>query len=411
MTAPGILRRSPDGDYVVEATHPVKYGVTVTDGVLQQTLPFPEPGSDRDPLGRVPGGSMRRLVVADREVARLYGDPIQEFLTRHGIEFRLVAIPGGESSKRWKTVRRLCREFDSFGINRRGEPIIVFGGGVVLDVVGLAASIYRRGIPRLIFPTTLVGQIDAGLGVKTGVDFGPFKNRLGTYAPAQWATIDRRFLATLDARRLSDGLAEILKVGIAVDASLFEVLRADGRKVLHESFQGRTDSGDRAAREILDSSIRGMLGELAPNLREDEMARSVYLGHTWSPAVEMEALCRSQRWWLPWRRRPSLLHGEAVALDMMLSAGIALDRGHIDKAEYELIAETTDSLGLPLWDSLLANSRLLARGLRDTTRHRGGRQLAPLPQGGKVAFASDITASEVARAARRQHSLGGRAIG
>lgn len=412
MTAAGTLRRAPDGAYIVEAAHSITYGVSVIDGLLQRDFPFPGRIGESDPLGRVHGDSMRRLFIVDREVDRLYGDQIREFLTRHGITFRIVTIPGGESAKSWKTVRRLCRAFDEFGLTRRGEPVIIIGGGVVLDAAGFALSIYRRGILRIVWPSTPVGQIDAGLGVKTAIDYGGYKNRLGTYTPPQHAFIDRRFVATLDPRRISDGLAEILKVGIAVDAELFDSLRLNGRKVLHEAFQGRTESGDRAALEILDRAIRGMLVELAPNLYEDDMARPVYLGHTWSPVVEMEALRRSKRF-LPWKRRPSLLHGEAVALDMLLSAGIALERGALDKAQYELVAETTDSLGLPLWDSLLADQDLLAAGLHDTTRHRGGRQLAPLPHAeiGRVDFANDITAAEVAQAVKRQCSLGGRAIG
>ncbi|NUK86720.1 3-dehydroquinate synthase family protein [Streptomyces lunaelactis] len=405
------LTRAPDGSYVVEADHRTRYAVTVVDGLLDRTFPPPDGGSLGDPLGRVPGGSVRRLVVVDRDVMRPYGRKIREFLDRHGIEYRLVKLPGGERSKSLKLVMRLCREFDDFGVPRRGEPVIVIGGGAILDMARMTSGIYRRGVPVIAWPVSLVGQIDAGLGVKTAIDAGGYKNRLGTYSPLERAVIDRRFLATLNDRRLSDGLAEILKVGVAVDETLFGSLRAHGRKVLHERFQGRTETGDRAASQILDAAIRGMLGELAPNLYEDDMARPVYLGHTWSPAVEMEALRRSRRW-LPWERRPALLHGEAVALDMILSAGIALDRGAMDKAEYELVAETTDSLGLPLWDSLLDDADLLAAGLRDSTRHRGGRQLAPLPRGiGAVVFADDITASEVAHSVKRQRALGGRSVG
>lgn len=409
---PTSLRKDSGGVFYTSAERTINYRVSLEPGLLTRTIPPADAGerATADPFGRVHGASLRRLVIIDATVDDIYGTEIRDFMDRHHVESRMVRVSGGESSKSWSTVRKLCRAFDEFGLDRRGEPVIIIGGGVILDAAGFAATVYRRGIERILWPTTLVGQIDAGVGVKTGIDINGFKNRLGTYAPPLSTFVDPRFLSTMPPRRISDGLAEILKLGISVDSILFDLLRKSGGVVLSEAFQGSTPDGQRAAADILERAIEGMLGELAPNLYEDDSARAVYLGHTWSPAVEMASLRRSGRW--P-RRRRALLHGEAVALDMLIAAGISLDRGMLDKSQYELIAETTDALGLPLWDPLLSDDDLMSRGLDDTTRHRGGKQLAPLPSGeiGTVEFVNDITPSEVARAARRQRALcGGSAL-
>lgn len=405
------LTRLAQGSWRLDAEQPLSYTVQLIDNVLDQTFPIPAEPSAPDVLGRTATGSPRRLVVVDANVLRLYGEKIHAYLTRHEIVYRLVRIRGGESAKTMQTVLDLCWEFDDFGVARFGEPVIGFVGGVGSDVLGLAASLYRRGISRIEYATTPVGAVDACIALKTGVDFNNNKNRLGTYRPPEVVIVDRQFFRTVKRRRISDALAEMLKIGIVLDRCLFDMLEQRGTTVLNEAFQGTTDAGNKAALAILDASISGMLGELAPNALEHNPARATYYGHTWSPAIEMAALRESRRL-LPWRRRRWLYHGEAVALDMLLSAGLALDAGLIGGDEYDRIAAAFGVLELPTWDSLLADSDLLAAGLADATRHRGGRPLVPLPRGlGEVTFEDDITPARVSRAVARQRAIGGRALG
>lgn len=406
------LTLSEDGVWSVAAEQVIGYVVRPIDHVLDYTFEIPVAGSrGSDPLGRTPCGSLRRVVVADSEVMRIYGDKIRHFLGRHGIEHRFVVLPGGEATKTMRTVFRICRELDEFGVARRSEPIIVFGGGVLNDVVGMAASIYRRGIQRIVYGTTLVAMVDATVGAKTAADYNGYKNRLGTYQPANLVIADRAFLATQDPRRLADGLSEILKLAIVCNRNLFELLEEYGPIVLREKFQGSTDVGNRAGVAIIQAAIEGMLSELHDNLWEGELARATYFGHTWSPKIEMTALERS-RALLPWRRHTGLLHGEAVALDMLLSIFIAYRRDLLNEDEVERIVSVAKQLGLPTWDSLLDESMILAAGLEDSTRHRDGKQLVPLPKTiGNVTFANDISRAEVSAAVNWMRGLGGHSLG
>lgn len=401
-----------DGAWSVEAEQVVKYAVRRIDHVLDKTFSQPDRrGAEWDLLGRRTRGSMRRVVVVDRMVMQLYGDRVRRFLERHGIEYHFIVLPGGEATKTMRTVFRVCREFDEFGVARRSEPIIVIGGGVVNDVVGMAASIYRRGVQRIVFGTTLVAMVDATVGAKTAADYNGYKNRLGTYRPANLVILDPSFLASQDRRRLTDGLSEILKLGIVCDRNLFELLDGHGATVLREKFQGATEVGGRAATAIMEAAIEGMLSELHENLWEGELARATYFGHTWSPKIEMTALERS-RALLPWRRRTWLLHGEAVALDMLLSVFVAHRRDLLNQDEVDRIVAVVTQLGLPTWDSLLDEPAILSAGLEDSIRHRDGKQRVPLPKTiGNVTFANDISDLEVAAAVDWMRGLGGHSLG
>jgi 3-dehydroquinate synthase len=340
------------------------------------------------------GGRRRRFVVIDSRVDLLYSERILAYFDHHGVEYRLMVVPADETVKDFETTARIVREIDAFGIARRGEPVIVIGGGVLMDIVGLAASLYRRGTPFVRVPTTLIGLVDAGVGAKTGVNFNGHKNRLGTYSPADLTLLDRSFLSTLDRRHLSNGLAEILKIALIKDFRLFELLEEYGPTLLDEKFQGTSAAGDRAAIEVLGRAIHGMLEELQPNLWEAQLERCVDYGHTFSPTVEMHAL-------------PALLHGEAVCVDMALTTALAFLRGLLDIGQRDRVFAVMRTLELPSWDPLLRPG-VLAKALQDTVLHRDGQQRLPLPVGiGDVTFVNDVTPTELDAAVELQSELGG----
>nr|BAD07382.1 putative 2-epi-5-epi-valiolone synthase [Actinoplanes sp. A40644] len=363
----------------VTAPEEFAYEVQLADGLLD-----PENPALLDAAGGS-GGPARRFVVIDDRVADHYGDRVRDYLTRNQVQHRILRLRVSEETKTMQAVLRLVSALDDFGISRRREPIIAIGGGVLLDIAGLAASLYRRGTPHVRVPTTLVGLIDAGIGVKTGVNHGVHKNRLGTYFAPAAVLLDRSFLATLDRRHLSNGLAEILKIALVTDARLFDLLEAHGQLLIDERFQGTTETGRRAADEVLDRAIAGMLHELAPNLKEQQLDRLVDFGHSISPSIEMVAL-------------PELLHGEAVAIDMALFTMLAARRGSVGSEESGRVLRLMRALDLPV-DHPAVDWPLLVEAMESTIRHRDGLQRLPLPAGiGAAAFANDVTLGELARA-------------
>ncbi|MFC4335406.1 sedoheptulose 7-phosphate cyclase [Salininema proteolyticum] len=358
-------------NWTVSAQQHVEYRVEIVDGVF-----------DRDNLALVDGeAGARRLIVTDAVIDDLYGDRIRAWAEANLSEHRLLVLPHGETNKSWDSVDTVLETIDSFKLDRRREPVIAVGGGVLTDIVGFACSIYRRNTPFIRVPTTLIGLVDASVGVKTGVNFRAGKNKIGTYFAASRSLLDTSFLASLNDRHVSNGLAEILKIALIKDSVLFELLAGHGAAALASRFQAQTSQ----ERAIIGHAIAGMLEELEPNLWEHKLERLVDYGHTFSPTIEMRAL-------------PELLHGEAVCLDMALTTAISLNRGHMMTSQARRIFAVMKSLGLPTEHPAMELGAL-ANALEDTTRHRGGLQRLPLPYGiGSATFANDVTTSEIAEA-------------
>lgn len=377
----------PACQWSVRAAQAVTYDVRMVDGLLHpenRTLIKAGTTNRTDPP--------RRFIVIDTTIHELYGLDLRRYLDHHSCDYDLCVLPVSEETKTMDAVFTVVRGLNSFGISRRHEPIIGIGGGVLLDIVGLASSLYRRSTPYVRIPTSLIGLVDAGVGVKTGVNFEHHKNRLGTYFQPAVALLDRSFLATLDDRHISNGLAEVLKIGLIKDGRLFELLEKHTESLLRERFQGRTPVGDTVARNVLSRAISGMLEELQPNLWETNLERVVDYGHSFSPTLEMRAL-------------PALLHGEAVSVDMALSTVLAEGRGLVSSRDRERILDVMRRLRLPIWHPL-CEPGLLADALHDTVRHRDGLQRMPLPVGiGEACFVNDLTVAELSRAAETLFEL------
>ncbi|MGW7219734.1 sedoheptulose 7-phosphate cyclase [Streptomyces sp. NPDC054826] len=397
---------SPVTHWSVQTSNPVQYEIQACDNLL-------DPANSVILEGTSGTGPRRRFVVTDRVVASLYGERIRAYFDHHAVDHRLLVLDDGETHKSMDAVLRVAEALDDFGVDRRREPVIAIGGGVLMDIVGFAASLYRRSTPFIRIPTTLIGLVDAGVGAKTGVNHNGHKNRLGTYFPADRTLLDRSFLATLDTRHISNGLSEILKIALIKDARLFDLLEQHGADLLRTKLQSPGGVGPTpadapleqrlAARglhldpatEVTERAIHGMLEELQPNLWEKVLERVVDYGHTFSPTIEMHAL-------------PALLHGEAVAVDMALTTVMAEQRGLVSAYQRERVLAVVERLGLPAWHPL-CTADVLMDALRDTVRHRDGKQRLPLPVGiGSAVFVNDVTEAELKAAAE---ALAGLAAG
>jgi 3-dehydroquinate synthetase len=321
--------------------------------------------------------SNRRIIVIDTEVWNLYKDKIDAYFGATKLESQILIIDCKEENKNWKNADEIVTFFEKQGVLRR-EKIIAIGGGVLLDIVGFACSIYRRGIPYIKIPTTLLAIVDASVGSKVAVNHLGRRNRIGAYYPPEATFIDKKFIATQSEREIVNGIAEIFKLAVIKSPELFKLLEENAEMLIEEKFQ----HGAVPVR-VINLAITDMIEELGPNLWEKRLDRCVDFGHTFSPVIEMANI-------------PNLLHGEAVALDCLLSSCIAFSRTYIGSDELKRIFDVAKRLKLKTFHPDFTNMKMLKESLSDATKHRNGNQFAPLPiHIGNYKIVNDITDEDI----------------
>ena len=306
------------------------------------------------------------LVVCTPSVDRLYGQQIHSYVSTlsRRAHSKVVVMPCTESTKSIQAAVEVCEHAETVGL-RRMSPIVAIGGGVCTDVVGLAAALHHRGIPHIKVPTTLIGIVDAGIGTKNAVNHGDRKSAFGTFHPPEHSLLDPAFLSTLPRRHIRNGVAEIAKVAIVADRPLFDLLAGHGRELVDSRF---SLSDDPVAAEVLRLSVAGMLSELSSNLFEiTDYRRRMDFGHTFSPYMEVAS-------------NFTVLHGEAVAMDIALSTQIANNIGLVSDVTSNRILSLLEDLGLDLTCPSTSPETLWA-SLQSITQHRNGDLHLVVPTG------------------------------
>lgn len=293
------------------------------------------------------------LLVVDNNVQRLYGRRIKAYADQHLNCLGRVVVDGTEKCKAWDQVQKICSNAVLTGLPRDGV-IVAFGGGVTLDLSGTAASLFRRGVLYLRVPTTLVGMVDTAVGIKQGFNFMSKKNVLGSFYPPLGVINDPTFLASLPQDELSFGVAEIIKIAVVRDRDLIELLEYNAALLLRNHFQSPPEE----ARRVLLRAEQLMMQELQPNLFEACHARLADFGHTFSPGLE-----RASGY--------TMRHGHAVALDMLISTGVAIRRGFCKQRVFERMTHLYRLVGLPLQSSLMT-MEILLDSAREACLHRSG---------------------------------------
>lgn len=286
----------------------------------------------------------------------------------------VMPVTGSRTAKRREGVEAILHRADRLGLGSR-DLIVAVGGGTVLDLVGTAALLYRGGSPYLRIPTTLVGMIDAGIGLKVAIDAGGRKNLLGGYHAPLACLCDPGFLDTLPGIEMRCGLAEAVKIAMVVDEELFAHIEHEHRAAV------RRPRGPEAAL-IMRGAIRAMQDQLAANPYEQELRRLPDFGHEFGHLLEAASGFR-------------LRHGEAVSVGMALSAGLAVQTGRLDQPRFDRFIRLLAEIGLPVFDPLCEPERLLRWLNEDVSANKGGRPHLVVPTGigtgGFIDLAADIT--------------------
>jgi len=315
----------------------------------------------------------RVFVVTVPPVRRRWGSKFIASLKSSGFDPQVMVMPDGEPAKRLTNVEKMAEKLAKLGADRRAV-IIALGGGVVGDVAGLLASLYMRGVEFVQVPTTVLAQVDASVGGKTGVNLITGKNLVGTFYHPRVVLIDPTVLKTLPDREFRSGLYEALKCGIIGNVELFIRFEQNRAKIVKR---------DPTELEwLIAQSVKFKAEVVSADEHEGGLRRVLNLGHTIGHALEAETNYRG------------FLHGEAVAWGMVAATNIALKVGRTDSVTAGRITDSVLSLGrLP---EVNASARKILARLQSDKKTQNGVVHFILPREiGKVEVASDVPESAV----------------
>lgn len=319
-------------------------------------------------LREVLGAREQVFVITVAGVRRRWGRKLMASLSGAGFKAQWVEMADGERSKKLATVERLAEKLVGLGADR-DAAVVAFGGGVVGDVAGLVASLYMRGVDVVQIPTTVLAQVDASIGGKTGVNLRAGKNLLGTFHQPRVVLIDPEVLATLPEREFRAGLYEVLKCGVIGRPEVFSRLEK------MDVGQLRRDAA--ALEWFIVEAVKLKAEIVAADEREGGLRRVLNFGHTVGHALEAAS---------GYRR---FLHGEAVAWGMIAATHISRAMNRCNDLTARRIREAVLRLG-PL-PRVEAGSREIVRAIRGDKKTRGGRVHFVLPREvGKVEIVSDV---------------------
>lgn len=323
------------------------------------------------------------FVVTVRPVRRRWGKRLIKSLAKAGFGARFLEMPDGEPHKKLATVEVLAQQLIRLRADREAV-LVAFGGGVVGDTTGVLASLYMRGVHLIHIPTTVLAQVDASIGGKTGVNLPSGKNLLGTFHQPLTVLIDPEVLSTLPERQFRAGLYECLKCGVIGNPRLFARLANTELKALRKN--------PAMLEWVIAESVKLKASVVAADERERALRRVLNFGHTIGHALEAES---------GYRR---LLHGEAVAWGMIAAAEIAQVMGCCDRGTQQHIAEAV--LGLGALPKVQARTREILRLLQTDKKTRNGLVHFVLPRAiGQVEIVNHVPESVVAQSLEHLRKL------
>lgn len=267
-------------------------------------------------------------IITSQGICSLYGKKLEKSLLSSGLLIKFYTVPASEKTKSYPVWAKVLKDIADFD-RGRGVVVIALGGGVVGDLSGFVASCYRRGIPFVQVPTTLLAQVDSAIGGKVAIDIESAKNLVGAFYQPKAVFSDISALNTLPKREIKNGLAEVIKYGVILDREIISYLEKNTSKILKlntSSMEYLISRCSRLKAEVVSADEKEKLGY-----------RSILnFGHTIGHAIEAASSYRK-----------SVSHGEAVSIGMLCAFDIALSLGMVRQEVAERIEALIKRIGLP----------------------------------------------------------------
>jgi 3-dehydroquinate synthase len=336
------------------------YDVMIANGLLSR--------AGREIKRLLPGPSSRVFVITSPSVRRFWGETLERSLHQAKLNCQVLEMNDGEPAKRLDNVEQLAEQMVAAQADRK-SMVMALGGGVVGDCAGFLAAVFLRGIPVVQIPTTLLAQVDASIGGKTGVNLRAGKNLIGAFHQPRAVLVDPQVLSTLPEREFRAGLFESLKCGVIRDRALFDYMVRKVRAIL---------ARDRKALErVISDSIRVKAAVVSADEKESDLRRILNFGHTIGHALEAAT------------GYTEFLHGEAVGWGMTAAAAIAGSCGFCSPETSMQITNAVKAYG-PLPPVRSASGEIVNRLSADKKTVAGAVHFVLPLKIGKVTIASDV---------------------
>lgn len=311
------------------------------------------------------------VIITNRKLFGLYRKSIPSSLKNSGITSRFEFIPDSERAKSGDTAAKLIGRISAYDTKKQ-LFIIALGGGVAGDLAGFIASVYKRGIPYVQIPTTLLAQVDSAIGGKVAIDLPVAKNLIGAFHQPRLVLSDALALKTLPGRQVRNGLAEVIKYGIIRDGTLFSFIEKNYRKI---------NALDAKAVEYIVSRCSRIKADVVSKDEFDKKgARAVLnFGHTIGHAIEA-AGGYSGRYG----------HGEAVAVGMVIASRISESLGMLRRQEADRIESLIKKVGLPVSVKGISPEAIYSAYLHDKKFIRGKNRFILPRKIGQVVIAEGV---------------------
>jgi len=310
------------------------------------------------------------VIITHPSIERLYGNSLSAALKKSGYTVKVFNVPQGESSKSAACALCLLNAISVYDVNKK-IFIIALGGGVVGDLAGFVAAVYKRGVPYIQVPTTLLAQSDSSIGGKTAIDLETGKNLVGAFYQPRLVFADTKTLKTLDKRQIRNGLAEAIKYGVIGDTKLFAYIEANHKKVLN----GEAEALNFIVRRC--AQIKAKIVSL--DEKETKSLRTVLnFGHTVGHAVEAAG------------RYDQYHHGESVGLGMRVAARISVILGLLAVPQELRINQLITSVGLPEKIKAVRLAKVLDLMRHDKKFTAGKNRFVLARKIGQVAVVNDV---------------------
>ena len=294
------------------------YDILIDEGLIENAGPILSPHLS----------SGRAAIISDETVWGLYGKMFEASLKGSGIDCVSIIRPSGEAQKSFESLQKVLSSLLDAGLDRK-DTVIALGGGVIGDLAGFVASIYKRGCQFIQVPTTLLAQVDSSVGGKTAINVPQGKNLVGAFYQPRLVMADMSVLKSLPDREVKAGYAEVLKYGLLGDKVFFNWLEENGRDVL--------SLNPRALAKAVAQSCKAKARIVEMDEKEQGARALLNLGHTFGHALEAEAGYDGD-----------LLHGEAVSAGMEMAFEFSVNAGLCDPSQSQLLNKHLKRLNMPV---------------------------------------------------------------